>query len=112
MLCGCFGGIIGAPFLIRYDPIGLLLPLVGCSVGGLIYRIRSRDWPIDPSVPARRWRYVLSLLILIPGTIFLLVGVRAQGAGMVMIGGIVAVAVSSGILISGNRRDGESNDQG
>ena len=103
---GMLFGFGAVPLLMRYNPIGLAVPLVGCVLGGIVYRIRSRHWPIDPSARTRQCVYVLCVLTLVPATIYSITGIRAQGAGMVAIGAIVGFSVALGILLSGLRRHG------
>ncbi len=96
--------MFGVSFLIRYNPIGFAFVFIGCVIGGLLYRFRSRQWPIDPTARSRQLRYTLAVLTLIPGTIALFFGIEAQGAAMVMIGVIAGVAITCGIMVSGTRR--------
>ena len=93
-------------FLINRNPVGFLLPAVGCVVGALIYRYRSRRWPIDPTARMRIVKYSLISVTVPPALIFLLTdGGRAQGFGMVVIGLIVGASVAAGIILAGSHRD-------
>ena len=102
--------ICGLPspiFLMARNPIGLLFPLVGCISGALIYRWRSRNWPIDPNAKTRIMSYSILAIILPTMIMFILTrGGESQGAGMVIISLLVGISVATGILFSGTRRHG------
>ncbi len=85
------------------NPLGYLLILASFPVGGLIYRIRSRKWPIDNTVRKRQRTACLSTLLL-PTAIALLTGMRAQGIAMTILSGFVSLVLIAGIVISGQRR--------
>ena len=68
------------------EPIGVFFPAIGCIAGAVIYRIRSREWPIDPSAKARVIKYSLIACVTPPGLMFVITGGgRGQGAAMVLI---------------------------
>jgi peptidoglycan/LPS O-acetylase OafA/YrhL len=89
------------------NPIGYLLMLMSFPIGGLIYRLRSRKWPIDTTVLKRQIAACCATLLL-PLAVALLTGMRGQGFPMTILGGFVSLFLMSGILISGRRR-GRSN---
>lgn len=86
------------------NPIGYLLILLSFPVGGLIYRLRSRGWPIDINVRTRQVTACCATLLL-PLAVALLTGMRAQGLDMTILSGFVSLILMSGILISGRRRN-------
>jgi len=94
---GLLGGFGAIPFLASKNPIGFSVVLIGCIVGGLIYRIRSRKWPHDPTIRPRQFVYSILAVTLPPGVLFLLAGPRGQGPSIVLIGLIVGVSVTCGI---------------
>lgn len=85
------------------NPIGYLLILISFPVGGLVYRLRSRGWPIDRSVRNRQIKACCATLLL-PIAVAFLTGMRGQGLHMTMLSGFVSVILMSGILLSGRRR--------
>lgn len=85
------------------NPIGYLVILLSFPVGGLIYRLRSRNWPIDETVRHRQRRACFATLLL-PFAVGLLTGMRAQGLHMTIIGGVFSLVLMAGILVSGRRR--------
>lgn len=98
------GGAAGIPLLASERAIGLVTVVPGALFGGLVYRIRSRNWPIDPTARARRFGYALAVTVVPPGLIGAVVGLRAQGLGMTLVGLVIGAALAAGILISGDRR--------
>ena len=92
----------------NFEPAGFTTPMIGCVVGALIYRFRSRAWPVDPSAKNRILKFS-AIAILTPPAIMVAItrGGRGQGFGMVIICLIVGVSVAVGIVVSGTRRDGE-----
>jgi len=108
-LAGAFASI---PFLAGQNAIGLVLVLLGCVVGGFIFRIRSQHWPHDPTVRYRQFVYSFLAITLPPGALFLLTGPNGQGARVVVIGAIVGVSVACGIFASGTRRFGVTQNAG
>jgi peptidoglycan/LPS O-acetylase OafA/YrhL len=60
------------------NPIGYLLILLSFRVGGLVYRLRSRGWPIDINVRNRQITACCATLLL-PIAVALLTGMRAKG---------------------------------
>lgn len=115
LLCFAFsmlsGALIGFPLIIPRslavkddpNPVGYLLILLSFPAGGLTYRIRSRRWPIDPSVRSRQIRGCVATLA-IPAIAVLLTGARGQGLTMSVFGGIISLVFMAGILVSGRRR--------
>jgi peptidoglycan/LPS O-acetylase OafA/YrhL len=111
-----FAGVIGAALAIPLivprslavtddpNPVGYLVILLSFPIGGLIYRLRSRNWPIDETV-IQRQRAACFATLLLPFTVALLTGVRAQGLHMTILSGIVSLVLMAGILVSGDRRD-------
>lgn len=110
VLTGLLGGILSPLLLLHreFSEIGIALPLIGCVLGGIVYRIRSRSWPVDPSVRTRQLKYIACLLFVLPGTIGMFTGVRGQGVGFILLGAIIGFTVSCGILISGLRRSSKT----
>ncbi len=111
VLTGLLGGILSPLLLLRreFSEIGLAMPLVGCIFGGVVYRIRSLRWPVDPGVRAKQIKYIACLLFILPGTIGMFTGVRGQGVGFILLGAIIGFAVSCGILVSGLRRPSKTH---
>ncbi|TWU18555.1 hypothetical protein Poly21_07190 [Allorhodopirellula heiligendammensis] len=101
---GFLGGVGSIPFLALQNPIGFVVVLTGCILGGLVYRIRSRDWPHDPTIRQKQILYSALAVALPPAVLFLFAGPNGQGPAIVMIGLIVGVSVACGIFISGTRR--------
>ena len=107
------GGLAGAaaaypliaaiPISADPNPLGYLLVLLGAPMGALVYRLRSRQWPIDRTVRTRQIRASLATLLL-PGTIGVLTGMQAEGAGLTFVGALVAASVVVGIFVAGRRR--------
>ena len=85
------------------NPIGYLLILICVPVGGMVYRFRSRKWPIDVTVLQRQRKACLATLLL-PLTIAILTGMRAQGLHMTILSAMVSLILMAGILVSGQRR--------
>lgn len=85
------------------NPIGYLLILLSFPVGGLVYRLRSREWPIDSTVRNRQVTASCATLLL-PLAVASLTGMRGQGLHMTILSGFVSLILMSGILISGRRR--------
>lgn len=85
------------------NPISYLLILISFPVGGLVYRLRSRQWPIDSTVRKRQVTACCASLLL-PLAVAFLTGMRGQGLDMTILSGIVSLIFMSGVLISGQRR--------
>lgn len=85
------------------NPIGYLLILVSFPLGGLIYRIRSRHWPIDMTVRKRQIAGCCAT-VLLPLVTRISTGMRGQGFHMTVLSGFVSLILMSGIVISGRRR--------
>ena len=98
------GGVAGVPLLASDHAIGFLTVVPGALFGGLVYRIRSRKWPIEPNARARRLAYALAVTVVLPGLIGSVAGLRGQGLGMTVLGLVIGAALAAGILISGDRR--------
>jgi peptidoglycan/LPS O-acetylase OafA/YrhL len=91
------------------NPVGYALILLSFPVGGLIYRIRSRNWPIDKTVRRRQIAACFATLLVPPATAFFL-GSLGQGPTMAALGGIVSLSLISGILLSGLRRGSQESE--
>jgi hypothetical protein len=98
---GAFTGIL---LLVPRVPFGYLLFVPGALAGGVIFRIRSRHWPVDPGAKLRHRAYALLTTVGIPATIALFAGLQGQGKAMALLGLLIGAALGAGILISGNRR--------
>lgn len=98
------GAVAGVPLLASHGAVGFLTVVPGALFGGLVYRIRSRTWPIDPNARARRLSYALAVTVVLPGLIGAVAGLRAQGLGMTLLGLVIGAGLGAGILISGDRR--------
>ena len=61
-LGGLLGGMMSVPFLAMKNPVGFILVLGGCMAGGIVYRIHSRHWPVDPGARLRQIVAALSLI--------------------------------------------------
>ena len=85
------------------NPIGYLLILISFPVGGVIYRLRSRNWPVDDTVRQRQIIACVATLLL-PITASLLTGMRGQGIDMTILSGFVSLILMSGIFVAGKRR--------
>lgn len=86
------------------NPLGYLLLLISFPVGGLVFRLRSRNWPIDTTVRKRQWIACFATLLL-PLSVAALTGMRGQGFEMAILSGFVSLILMSGIFISGQRRN-------
>ncbi|ELP33766.1 hypothetical protein RBSWK_02312 [Rhodopirellula baltica SWK14] len=105
------GAFASVPFLTHVPAIGLATLLIGCVVGGLIFQIRSRNWPHDPSVRSRQMLYSLIAIFFPPMGLFLLAGYNAQGIGIILLGALVGAFIACGIFISGTRRYSMQNER-
>jgi hypothetical protein len=115
------GGLLGAlaaiplvvaiPISADPNPLGYLIVLLGVPIGGLAYRIRSRNYPLDDGARSRLVRYC-ALPLLLPALIAILTGMRAQGFMMTIVGFVIALSIIFGILLAGSRRQrsGEPSD--
>lgn len=105
---GGFGlvGTIGAiPFPMLDNPIRFVaVVLIGCIAGGLIFRLRARNWPQDPI--ARQWQplYVALAMVIPPVAIFMYANTTGQGFELLVSGLFVGVSLAVSIYISGTRR--------
>lgn len=110
-LSGIIGASLAIPLIVPRslaveddpNPIGYLLILLSFPVGGLIYRIRSRNWPVDETVRQRQ-RTACFVTLLLPVVVAFLTGLRAQGLHMTILSGFVSLVLIAGILVSGKRR--------
>ena len=99
---GLLGGFGAVPFLMRQNSIAFAVPLIGCVVGGLIYRLRARNWPRDPTILRRQLVYSAIAVFLPPAVLLLTAGPYGQGPAI--IGLIVGFSVACGIFASGTKR--------
>ncbi len=110
-VAGIVGAMLAIPLIVprsisvRDDPnpLGYLIILCSFPVGGLVFRIRSRHWPHDPSVSHRQW-YACLATLLFPCTVALMTGMRGQGLHMFVLAAFVSLILSSAILLAGRRR--------
>ena len=100
-LLGSFGAI---PFLAHQNSVGFAVVLIGCIIGGIVYRFRSRSWPRDPTIFQRQLKYSAIAVLMPPAFLFMLAGPNGQGPAFMLIGLIVGVSIACGIFISGSRR--------
>ena len=100
--------------LIQNNPIGFALPFLGCSLGGLIFRFRSKHWPEDPNALKRVLLLSGVSLLLFPGCLVGFFGAQHQGFGIAIIVFVVGLSVVAGFALSGVRRHGtiEALDMG
>ena len=85
------------------NPLGYLIILCSFPMGGLVFRIRSRNWPHDPSVSHRQWYACLATLLL-PCTVALTTRMVGQWLHMTVLAAAVSLILSSAILLAGRRR--------
>ncbi len=110
-VAGIVGAMLAIPLIVprsisvRDDPnpLGYLIILCSFPVGGLVFRIRSRHWPHDPSVSHRQWYACLATLLL-PGIVALMTKIGGQGLHMTILAAFISLIISSAILIAGRRR--------
>lgn len=110
-VAGIIGAVMAIPLIVprslavkdNPNPIGFVLILVSFPVGGLVYRLRSRGWPIDGSVRRRQIKACCATL-LFPVIVALVTGMRGQGFHMTILSGFVSLVLTVAILISGKRR--------
>lgn len=98
------GGLSGVPLLIHENALGFLGLLPGAILGGLYYRARSSNWPVDPTAQKRRYGYAILTTLLFPAVAAALTGMRGQGLAMTVLALLMGVSIAAGILISGDRR--------
>lgn len=99
------GGIVGLPFSVyKIGVAALAFIFFGAILGGLIYRMRSRWWPIDPTAKARRYGYAIAVALILPTAVGVFSGTAGQGMAMILLGLCVGASLAAGILISGDRR--------
>lgn len=110
-LTGIVSSVLAMPLLVPKsiaakadpDPLGYLLVLLSFPVGGLVFRYRSRGWPIDETVRLRQSKACMATLLL-PITVAFLAGTRGQGLHMIVCSGVVSLFLMAGIQLSGRRR--------
>ena len=110
-VAGIVGAMLAIPLIVprsmsvRDDPnpLGYLIILCSFPVGGLVFRIRSRHWPHDPSV-SNRQLYACLATLLLPCTVALMTGMRGQGLHMIVLAAFISLILSSAILLAGRRR--------
>ena len=99
---------MAAPYHTHLTPVGLIITPFGTIVGGLLYRARSRYWPVDPYARVRQLLTCADAIIWIPAVTGLLVdlitGFDESAGGVMAIGLIVVAFIGEGILSSGIRR--------
>ena len=95
-LIGTFPGL---PLLANDNALGLLGVGLGAMLGGVVYRIRSRTWPIDPTARARRQNYALAAAIVLPILMGLVASMNMQGLAWAFLSILVGAAVAGGILV-------------
>lgn len=108
---GIVGAILASPLIVPRsmsikddpNPLGYLIILCSFPLGGLIFRIRSRHWPLDPTFSHRQWYACLATLLL-PGTVALMTGMVGQGFDMTVLAAFISLILSSAILLAGRRR--------
>ncbi|MCC9641587.1 hypothetical protein LOC71_04825 [Rhodopirellula sp. JC740] len=89
--------------------------LFGMPVGGIVYRVRSRNWPIDPSVLSRQlWMATATLafpLVTLAFTLPLaeLPSNRDRAMLLAMFAFFLAASMAAGILLAGTRRPKSKN---
>jgi hypothetical protein len=104
VLFAVIGAVPGIPLLANDNAFGLLGVILGAVLGGVVYRLRSRNWPIDPTARARRHNYALAAAIFLPILIDLASDMNMQGLAWALLSVLVGAAVAVGILVSGDRR--------
>ncbi len=110
-LAGIIGAALAIPLIVPKslaakddpNPVGYLLILLSFPVGGLVYRFRSREWPIEKTVRQRQ-RTACFATLLLPLTVAILTGMRAQGLALTILAGSVSLVLVAAILVSGQRR--------
>jgi hypothetical protein len=98
------GGLVGLALLVQEHVIGFIAFVLGSVAGGLYYRNRSRQWPIDPTAKRRRYTYAMLSVILLPSFTAIATGMRGQGLVMTILAALLAASIAAGILVSGDRR--------
>ena len=100
------GGLSGVPLLVDENALGFLGVLPGAILGGLYFRVRSSNWPVDATAQKRRYGYAILTTLLFPAVAAILTGMRGQGLAMTVLALLMGVSIAAGILISGDRRSG------
>jgi hypothetical protein len=101
---GLIAAILASPFHSNLNPIGLAITPFGTLAGGLLYRARSKDWPVDPRARMRQLMYAAVVIVVIPAGIAPFNGLLGPGLGAMIIGLVVGAYIAVGILASGVRR--------
>jgi hypothetical protein len=73
------GGLAGVPLLINESALGFIGILPGAILGGVYFRVRSSQWPVDPTAHKRRYGYAILVTLLFPAVAAVLTGMRGQG---------------------------------
>lgn len=109
--CGLIFCIASIAMISEYRSFVWGTPMVGSIVGGIMYRIRSSGWPIDPTAWKRRLYFALLSILLGPFVVFLLTGFRAHGLQIGILATCIGVSVACGIFVAGDRRNGRYEDR-
>lgn len=103
-----FGGLLGCVFGSwlqgPYDEIAAAMPSVWMVIGGIVFRFRSRDWPVDPQARGRQIGYIVVALIMLPIALVSLGQDSRDRVGFAVIGVVIGATISVGMLVSGRRR--------
>lgn len=115
IVAGLFLGLLPAAYLGAFTQslaIFLIALFASPSIGGIIYRQRSQDWPIDPTVRIRYAKYAAFLLTLFPLICMLCVAQHDWKLSWIglAVGFVVGLSLTFGALASGCRRDGKRTD--
>ena len=100
------GGLSGIPLLVHENALGFVGLLPGALLGGLYFRVRSSNWPVDPTAQKRRYGYAILTTLSFPAVAAILTGMRGQGFAMTVLALWIGMSIAAGILISGDRRSG------
>ncbi len=110
-VAGIVGAMLAIPLIVPRsmsvkddpNPLGYLIILCSFPVGGLVFRIRSRHWPLDPTVSQRQWCGCIATLLL-PSTVAVMTRMVGQGFEMTVLAAFISLILSSAILLAGRRR--------
>ena len=95
------------PLLMHENAFGFLGVLSGAILGGLYFRVRSSNWPIDPTARQRRFGNATLSTLLLPALTVIFTGMRGQGFLMAIIALLIGLSIAIGILLSGDRCEGD-----
>lgn len=101
------GGILGLPLLAHENALGFLGVFLGSILGGLYFRLRSSNCPIDPTARQRRFGYAALSVLLLPALTAVSTGMRGQGLHMTLLALWIGGSIATGILLSSDRRSGD-----